>query len=149
MCGCQYVLKPQVVQALSGRGLTSYRCKSHVLTTHHVVCPLGRNLPLMESHVVGHPIFYIQKSFLTRHSPLLNFGFLFLPTKRPTPTFQSHQPSFPFQLKTMFRCPTLLYPPIAQQISHPPSLVFLYLNSKTAYHTSFLQSYSLFSFLIL
>jgi hypothetical protein len=128
---------------------TSYRCKSHVLTTHHVVCPLGRNLPLMESHVVVSPYFLYTEIVSYQTLPLLNFGFLFLPTKRPTPTFQSHQPSFPFQLKTMFRCPTLLYPPIAQQISHPPSLVFLYLNSKTAYHTSFLQSYSLFSFLIL
>jgi hypothetical protein len=83
-----------------------------------------------------------------RHSPSLNFGFLFPLQNVLLPTFlQSHQPSFfLFILKTS--CSGV--PPCrihleAQQISQShPFTCFCTLNSKTAYHTSFLHHIPLF-----
>jgi hypothetical protein len=135
MCGCQYVLKPQVVQALSGRGLRHIGVSP--MSNHSWVCkfPLGRNLPLMESHVVGLLIY--RNRFLPQTLAFAQFWVPIPNYKTSYPTFlQSHQPfsSF-FSFLTMFRCPTCRIHQLSsadQPITSFP--LFCTLNSKTAYH---------------
>jgi hypothetical protein len=81
-----------------------------------------------------------------RHSPLLNFGFLFLITKRPTLPSSNHiNLSLLFFFRNHVQVSHLLYPPMSSADKPITSFpLFCTLNSKTAYHIP--QSYSLFSF---
>jgi hypothetical protein len=116
MCGCQYVLKPQVVQAPQWSRPTSYRSKSMSQPTHGMQIPLGRNPPLMESHVWLVTLFSYTEIVSTSDTRLAQFWVPIPTTKRPTTLPSNHiNPSLFSSNSTMFRCPTLPYPPIEAQ----------------------------------